>query len=191
MRILVKILYGIVWSICFIFASALAGALVTAGLEALFAVFDFIGPSFAYIFTRVVAIAIMVLGPITGFYIGYTRALKKEAQNIDNKRLVKKLVFPVIVLCITGFIVYILVINMRAYNKYGFFVHASDESVFVSKIDPHDPRIVNHGRIKKEKIFELDREIDKGDGRRQGKVRWYECYGIDCDEGWETSLIER
>lgn len=191
MRVLVRILTGIVWSILFFIGSVLLGALVVSCLEYVLVPTDFINTPLRDSLIRVIAIAVVVLGTITGFLTGYTRALKKDAQNIDNKRLVKKLVFPIIVLFITGFVVYVLVLNMRAYNRYGFFVHVSDESVFTSQIEPCDPRIINHGRIKKEKIVGMDREIDNGDGRRKGKVRWYECYGIDCDEGWENRFSKR
>jgi hypothetical protein len=186
MRILVKVVTGLVWSTLFFIGSVLLGALVVSGLEYLMDLAGFLTPSSGHIFTRVVGVAIVVLGTTTGFYIGYSRALKKDAQPIGNRQLAKKLVFPVIVLSIMGFAVYILVLNIRAYNRYGFFVQVSDESVFASKMEKGDPRIVNHGRIKKDKIFRLDREVDSGDGPQNGKVRWYECYGIDCDEGWEN-----
>jgi hypothetical protein len=36
----------------------------------------------------------------------------------------------------------------------------------------------------------MDNDIDSGDGPRQGKLRWYVCAGIDCDEGWENRFIQ-
>ena len=123
--------------------------------------------------------------PILGFYVGYSRAQKKNTQDIDSKQLIGKLVLLGVIILIIGFIGYVIYANMRAYNKYGYYVRVSDEIVFDSKIDPGNPQIINHGRMRKEEIVELDEEIDGGDGPKMGKIRWYECFGIDCDEGWE------
>ena len=105
---------------------------------------------------------------------------------MDKKQLVRKLIFLVIVLFIIGILGYTIYVNIQAYNKYGYYVYVSDENVFVSKIDPRNPKIIGHGRMLKKKIFKLDEEVDRGDGQKIGKIRWYECYGIDCDEGWES-----
>lgn len=76
---------------------------------------------------------------------------------------------------------------MKAYNQYGYFVHVSDEILFGSKIDPNNHHnVIDHGRSLKNDILKLDTKIDHGDGKNNGKVRWYDCYGIDCDEGWEN-----
>jgi hypothetical protein len=58
--------------------------------------------------------------------------------------------------------------------------------VYASKINPQNPLILDYGRMLKAEIFEMDRKIDGGDGQKLGKIRWYECRGIDCDEGWES-----
>ena len=85
-----------------------------------------------------------------------------------------------------GIIGYTVFINIRAYNRYGYYVYVSDEKVFDSSIEPNNPKIIDHGRLLQEKIIGLDKKIDGGDGKKEGKVRWAECYGIDCDEGWES-----
>ena len=51
-------------------------------------------------------------------------------------------------------------------------------------------KILDHGRMGKNKIITMDNEIDSGDGHKKGKIRWYECYGIDCDEGWESRFSD-
>jgi hypothetical protein len=33
------------------------------------------------------------------------------------------------------------------------------------------------------------KDIDSGDGANAGKLRWYVCSGIDCDEEWENSFL--
>ncbi len=44
-------------------------------------------------------------------------------------------------------------------------------------------RAVFFGRLKTPDCVQKDREIDKGDGPKKGKVRWVECLkGPDCDE---------
>ena len=50
--------------------------------------------------------------------------------------------------------------------------------------------IVDYGRILKDKIVIKDKDIDNGDGPFSGKLRWYNCNGIDCDEGWESRFID-
>jgi len=185
-RILIKVLSGTVWSIFFFVGSALVGALVGSGLRELLTFINFFNHSSINSFTIILTRLILFSGPIAGFYIGYSRPLKKDAQDIDNKQLVRKLVFLVIVLFIIGILGYTIYANIRAYNKYGYYVYVSDENVFVSKIDPKNPKIIGHGRMLQKKIIRLDEEVDRGDGQKMGKIRWYECYGIDCDEGWES-----
>jgi len=35
-----------------------------------------------------------------------------------------------------------------------------------------------------------DESLDAGDGRSQGRVRWFVCTGMSCGPGWETILAE-
>jgi hypothetical protein len=186
MRILIKVLSGTVWSMFFFIGTALVGALVSSVLSELLTSINLFNPSSINSFTKIFTGFILFSGPIAGFYIGYSRALKKDTQDIDNKQLVGKLVLLSVVILIIGFIGYIIYANMRAYNKYGYYVYVSDETVFGSKIDPGNPKIINHERMLKIEIVRLDEDIDSGDGQKMGKVRWYGCRGIDCDEGWES-----
>ena len=109
---------------------------------------------------------------------------------MDHKQLVRKGFKLGIVLFLIGSIGYVIIVNIRAYNKYGYYVHVSDENMFLSKIDPKNPKIIDHGRMQKRKIISIDDEIDRGDGQKKGKIRWYECYGIDCDEGWQSRFYK-
>jgi hypothetical protein len=43
-----------------------------------------------------------------------------------------------------------------------------------------------YGRIPSQDCKQQDLLIDGGDGRHKGKVTWSMCWGIDCDENWET-----
>jgi len=36
-----------------------------------------------------------------------------------------------------------------------------------------------------------DDDIDHGDGRLQGKVRWFICKGTSCGPGWNTILSQK
>jgi len=38
---------------------------------------------------------------------------------------------------------------------------------------------------------DIDDEVDDGDGRLLGKVRWFVCKGTTCGPGWEKSLAHR
>jgi len=38
---------------------------------------------------------------------------------------------------------------------------------------------------------DIDSEIDGGDGRTLGKVRWFVCKGTTCGPGWEKNLARR
>ncbi len=186
MRILIKVLTGILWSIFFFVGSIIVGALVAVGLSKLLSVVSFFNPASINSFTLIITRLIIFSGTIAGFYIGYSRTLKKDAKDIDNKVMFRKLVFLVIVFFIIGIPSYIIYLNMRAYNRYGYYVHVTNENVFDSTIDPKNSKIVDHGRLLQEKIIRLDEKIDGGDGKKVGKIRWFECYGIDCDEGWES-----
>ena len=75
------------------------------------------------------------------------------------------------------------------YDKYAFYVHVNDEAIFETRLDPLDARIIDRGRQLKDEIIMMDKDIDSGDGANTGKLRWYVCSGIDCDEGWESSFL--
>jgi len=186
MRILIKVLTGILWSIFFFVGSIIVGALVASGLSKLLSVVSFFNPASISSFSLIITRLIIFSGTIAGFYIGYSRTLKKVAKDIDNKVMFRKLVFLVILFFIIGIPSYIIYINIRVYNRYGYYVHVTNENVFDSTIDPKNPKIIDHGRLLQEKIIGLDEKIDDGDGKKGGKIRWFECYGIDCDESWES-----
>ena len=77
----------------------------------------------------------------------------------------------------------------KGYDKYAMFVQVKDEAVFENRLNTSDVRIIDRGRKLKDTILAMDKEIDNGDGPRSGKLRWYVCTGIDCDEGWESSFL--
>lgn len=75
------------------------------------------------------------------------------------------------------------------YDQYAYFVQASDEVIFKTRLNPSDTRIIDRGRKLKEAILLMDKENDGQNGASAGKIRWYVCGGIDCDEGWENSFL--
>ncbi len=77
------------------------------------------------------------------------------------------------------------------YTDYSYYVHAKDEAVFAAVLKSTDARIIKHGRKLRAEVLSLDSEIDNSDGPDHGKLRWYGCSGIDCDEGWEGSFVPR
>ena len=77
----------------------------------------------------------------------------------------------------------------KGYDKYAVFIQVKDEAIFETRLEPSDVRIIDRGRKLKDTILAMDKEIDNGDGPRLGKLRWYVCTGIDCDEGWESSFL--
>ena len=77
----------------------------------------------------------------------------------------------------------------KGYDKYAVFIQVKDEAIFEAPLDPSDVRIIDHGRLLKDEIIKMDKDIDNGDGPNTGKLRWYPCSGIDCDEGWERSFL--
>ena len=77
----------------------------------------------------------------------------------------------------------------KGYKAYVVYVQVNDEAIFSKPLNPADPQILNYGRIYKKEIFLIDNDIDGGDGPDAGKLRWYVCGGIDCDEGWESQFI--
>ena len=174
LRILIKCLTGILLSIFFFVGSAIVVPFIFSNLAS------------TNSFTNILPEVVMLSGTVAGFYIGYSRTLKKDAEEIDNKQLVRKLAILVVVFLIIGILGYIIYLNIRGYNKFSYYVYASEENVFASKIDPKNQKIIDHGRMIKKKIISMDNKIDNGDGPQTGKVRWYDCYGIDCDEGWEN-----
>lgn len=185
-----KILSGIIWSIVFFIGSGIVSLLVTIGLGDLLTTANILNDSIGNTVTYIIGKFILILGTIAGFYIGYTRPQKKDNQKAAYKNPVRKLVYSVIVVFIISIVGYTIYANLKVYQSYGYFVQVSAEDVFVSRLDPSNPLIVDHGRMLKEKIRLLDNKIDRGDGHKEGFVRWYGCSGIDCDEGWESHIYK-
>jgi len=77
----------------------------------------------------------------------------------------------------------------KGYKEYVIYVQVNNEGIFNNTLNPADPLILGYGRKNKTEIFDIDNDIDKGDGPNAGKLRWYVCGGIDCDEGWEGRFI--
>ena len=75
------------------------------------------------------------------------------------------------------------------YKKYVVYVQVEDVAIFKKPLDPSGPHILNSGRKLNAEITVIDNNIDKGDGPGSGKLRWYVCGGIDCDEGWQNRFI--
>ncbi len=76
----------------------------------------------------------------------------------------------------------------KGYDNYAYFVQVNDEAVFAKILSEGDARIVEHGRKLKIDVIAMDKDIDQGNGPNQGTIRWYNCMGIDCDEGWQRSF---
>ena len=76
-------------------------------------------------------------------------------------------------------------------RDYAFFVHVQDEALFNAPLSPSDTRINNRGRKLKNEIIVMDQETDNGTGQNKGNLRWYDCSGIDWDEGWGRSFLPK
>lgn len=166
MKILFRFLSGILCSIAVFLVLALGGMPDTR-------------------FTRAMPGVAFLIGALSGFYLGYS-GLSRLSERVGNRPLGKKLAFLVVHLLAIGVIANGVYRNMQSYSKYSYYVYSSDESVFASRIDPEDPRIIEHDRVTGSRVTSMDDEIDRGDGPKKGKVRWHVCFGIDCDEGWES-----
>jgi hypothetical protein len=77
------------------------------------------------------------------------------------------------------------------YNNFVIYVQVEDEVIFKNTLNPSDPHIQKYGRKLKKEIIATDKDIDNGDGPNSGKLRWYVCGGIDCDEGWQRRFINQ
>ena len=87
-----------------------------------------------------------------------------------------------IILLIIVFAIFFLLYRSctKGYDAYGVVVQVNDEVVFNAPLKPSDTRIIAHGRKLMDEIIAMDKEFDQGDGPVKGKLRWYDCYGIDC-----------
>ena len=159
MKTLIKCLTGILWSIFFIIGSAIVGAFMAPGLDKLLTLVNFFNPSPIHGITIIFSRIVLLLGALAGFYIGYSRTLKEDSGDSDKKQLIRKLTFLIVIFLIIGIFGYIIYLNIRGYNKYGYYVYVSDENVFISKIDPKNPKIIDHGRMLKKKIIRLGESI--------------------------------
>ena len=117
----------------------------------------------------------------------YARLLKLK---LGKDQIIKSIVQLGIGFIVFG-IIFLLFIywQSRGYKKYVIYVHVKNEDIFRHTLNPRDPQILDYGRKYKKEIFDIDKEIDKGDGPSAGKLRWYVCGGIDCDEGWESRFM--
>ncbi len=107
----------------------------------------------------------------------------------DNEKAIakkRKWIIPFIMVFLLFGFAYIVFINMQAYQKYGYCVVVEGVETFAKSPLPQDLKF--NGRILIKECIEKDKSIDNGDGPKKGKVRWYECTGPDCDEGWRKSF---
>ena len=117
-------------------------------------------------------------------------ASKKMHKHIEKQSFLKSLAKNVSALLIFLAIPFFAYRSCTSgYEKYAFYVHVSDEAIFETQLDPADARILDRGRQLKDEIIMMDNNIDNGDGSNAGRLRWYICSGIDCDEEWEKSFL--
>ena len=74
------------------------------------------------------------------------------------------------------------------YSRNAVCVVSEDVSDYKKKLS--SSTVGYYGRIPVQDCKEDDFLIDGGDGPDKGRVRWYICWGIDCDEAWESSFIQ-
>lgn len=75
------------------------------------------------------------------------------------------------------------------YSKNAVCVAVDDVSIYEKKLS--SSKVEFDGRIPIQDCEEEDQMIDGGDGPHEGKVRWYICWGIDCDEAWESAFMPK
>ena len=98
---------------------------------------------------------------------------------------------------ILGLIIFFLIFFLfiycysSGYRKYVIYVQVKDEVVFGKPLNSSDPQILDFGSKSKNEINAIDRDIDNEDGPDSGKLRWYVCGGIDCDEGWQHHFYKK
>ncbi len=121
-----------------------------------------------------------IAGAMAGFFVALI------AQGIGGFLLGdnRPAVIALIVTLAAGGFGYIVYLQISAYKVYSVYAHVADEEVFLQPLDEADPRLISHGRELDKEVLEMDMEIDGGDGPESGKLRWYDCVGIDCDEQW-------
>ncbi|MGD9079712.1 MAG: hypothetical protein PVG96_10240 [Desulfobacterales bacterium] len=98
---------------------------------------------------------------------------------------------------ILGLIIFFLIFYLFIYlytipyRKNVIYVQVKDAVVFEKPLNSSDPQILDFGRKPKNEISAIDRDIDNEDGPDSGKLRWYVCGGIDCDEGWQHRFYKK
>jgi hypothetical protein len=117
----------------------------------------------------------------------YARLLKMKLGKDQIFKSVGQLAFGLIVFGIIFFL--FIYWQSRGYKEYVVYVQVNNEAIFNDTLNAVDPQIFDYGRKFKKEIFDIDNDLDKGDGPNAGKLRWYVCGGIDCDEGWESRFI--
>ena len=75
------------------------------------------------------------------------------------------------------------------YSKNAVCVVVDDVSIYEKKLT--SSIVESYGRISIQDCKEEDQMTDVGDGPHKGKVRWYICWGIDCDEAWEYAFMPK
>ncbi len=110
--------------------------------------------------------------------------------NLDDKKAVpkkrKKVIMPIIACSFLLGFVYMVYDNMQAYRTYGYCVVVEKVESFSKLSLPQDVEF--NGRIPITECNKRDNAIDNGDGPKKGNVRWYNCTGPDCDEGWREGF---
>jgi hypothetical protein len=89
-----------------------------------------------------------------------------------------------VIVPVTVFAAFFFLAGCGAFEKSGISncVIVENEADFTGDYLKHS-RFVLFERLPTAQCVKKDKEIDKGDGAKKGKVRWVECTkGPDCDE---------
>ena len=180
MQFILKIIRGLLWSLGCMVGAAICGSLLAMVISYLAGS----NPASTNTFVAGLIWMLTAAGAVGGFYLGYTGKYsrgKKTSEDVTPASAIF-LVIGLLAVCGIGSCLYL---NIKAYQKYGYYVLATDPSIFTQPLSSSSAGIEDRNRALIEDIVSMDNRIDGGDGPARGRLRWYTCVGIDCDEGWE------
>lgn len=95
---------------------------------------------------------------------------------------IKKVAVTFFIILSLGLLVFAIYEYYEGYNQFVHCVVVEEENDYIDKSLIKSKKSVFDGRSRESECVEKDSIIDKRDGSRNGKVRWINCIGIDCDE---------
>jgi len=116
--------------------------------------------------------------------------MSNTKQDKDTERFYKISYFIIPIPIVLGLIFAVYVLVTEDSRNKSFCITAKNIDVY-QKTPLNEKDFTHLEAIPLDICKNHDDDIDDGDGRSAGKVRWFVCKGTVCGKGWETILANK